>query len=81
MYSDEFCFLTDLLAAGGSKGNFLWILGWETQALVSMNPLNSLSFSPFLKAVDKFLLVLSSAVFVLSSGSNWLSIVHIKGSV
>ena len=35
--------------------------------------LNSLSFSPFLRAVGKFLLVLSSAVFASSSLYHWLS--------
>lgn len=40
MYSVEFCFLTGLVAAAGSEGDFWWLRGpQETQARVAIKPL------------------------------------------
>ena len=59
----------------GFEVNFWWHLGTKKPTgMVPMNPfLSSLSFSPFPKAVGKFLLILNSTLFVSSSQSNWLS--------
>lgn len=58
---------------GGSSGilsKSWWYLG--TTKNTGMVPCE-LSFSPFLKAIRKFLQGVSSALFVLCSWSNWLS--------
>ena len=51
--------------------NGIWVLR-ETQVCYPSNLLSSSSFSVFLRAVSKFLSVLSSTFFALSYYSNWL---------
>lgn len=67
-------FLNRFGCSCGIKGHFWCLWGQEeAQVLYPWTLLSSLYFSPFLRAMSKFLLVLSATLFSLSSQSNWLS--------
>lgn len=67
----HFCCLADLVAVLGPKVNFCWLLRtMRNTGVLPVNPfLSSLSFLLFLRAVGKFLWVLSSILFTSSSQS------------
>ena len=76
----NFCYLADLMAVIGSEVNFWWHLGtMRNTDVVQGNPLSSLSFSLSLRAMGKFLLVLISTLFPLSSHSSWLFSLQFPG--
>ena len=68
----NFCYVTDLVVVTGTEVNFWWHLG-ATKNTAVVPLFNSLSFSPSLRAMRKFLSVLSSTLFALNSQSNWFS--------
>lgn len=65
-YLGEFCFLTVLVVALGSQGDFWWLWGWQETVIGTHD---SFGFS---LALSKGW-VLSSALFVLVSWSTWIS--------
>ena len=76
-------YLVDICSTGWwqqwDPGTSWWLWEQETQMLIPINPVTSWSFSLFLQDVVKFLLILSSILFVLSSWSNWLSSPELMG--
>ena len=65
-YLGEFCFLTVLVVAVGSQGDFWWLWGWQETVIGTHDPFGfSLALSNGW--------VLRSALFVLVSWSTWIS--------